>query len=641
MCGIAGMLAGSAGGIDADAVRRMTAALAARGPDGEGFFFSPLVALGHRRLAVIDVEGGKQPICSEDGQVVVVVNGELYNYRSLTAELKQRGHCFATLSDSEVLVHGYEEWGDAVLDRLEGMFAIALWDGARRRLLLARDRLGEKPLYWAMTPGGGLAFASELKALKHCPGIDTRIDPGALARYLVYEYIPAPATILKGVRKLEPGTKLIIGAASGKPTLVSYWDLPLDGTCAAANDRGRAETIAAESLLGELRRSVTERLVADVPLGVFLSGGIDSSAVAALAAQARGGDLDTFSIGFGDPSYDETAEAQRVALAIGSRHHQEHLSPGTVLELIPAVGELLDEPLGDSSIVPTYLLARFARRHVTVAVGGDGGDELFAGYPTFVAEQAAVPLFDWIPPRIGRTIAAAGRRAAAALLPVSTSYFSFDFKLKQFLKGIPYRGPRRHQAWLASLLPQEALAVLAPDVGQAAHADLFDVVDRRMASCTSTDRWDRLLYFYAKGYLADDVLMKVDRATMAVGLEARAPFLDSRVVSLACRLAPALRLRGLETKRVLRRALRGVLPAETLARKKQGFAMPIGRWLREDLAPLVAAELGMDRLCQDGLFDPPAVRRLVDDHLAGRVDNRKPLWTIIAFQLWLRAWRAS
>jgi asparagine synthase (glutamine-hydrolysing) len=609
----------------------MTRALTPRGPDGEGFHIAAPAFLGHRRLAIIDVAGGRQPLYSEDGRVALIVNGEIYNFVPLRAELERAGHRFVTRSDSEVIVHGYEEWGDGVLGRLEGMFALAVWDAGRRRLLLARDRLGEKPLYYAEA-GGGFAFASELKSLRHAPALDTRLDPASLARYLVYEFVPAPATILRGARKLEPGMQLVL--EEGRPPAVSsYWELPM---VEARSDDPRE---AASQLLAELSRSVRERLVSDVPLGVFLSGGLDSSTVAALAAREREGQLDTFSIGFDDPSFDESGPARRVAAALGTRHHEERLSAGQVLDLLPAVGRLLDEPLGDGSIVPTHLLARFARGHVTVALSGDGGDELFAGYPTFQAEKLAA-LLERLP-RGARRAARALGQAALARLPVAHTYFSLDFKLRRFLRGVELTGPTRHQAWLESFGPDEAVAALHPDLARESGGDLYDVIDRRLARCESDDRWDRLLFFYAKGYLGDGVLMKVDRATMAVGLEARAPLLDSQVVLRACSFAPSLRIRGFQTKHILRRAARGLLPPEILRRKKQGFAMPIGPWLRVELRSLLEEDLGEARLRRDGLFAPAPLRRLVDEHVAGRADHRKPLWTLLAFQRWHEAWRAG
>ncbi|HET6281532.1 MAG TPA: asparagine synthase (glutamine-hydrolyzing) [Polyangia bacterium] len=639
MCGIVGIVDGDGGRVDERALRLMTGALAARGPDGEGFHVSEGVGLGHRRLAIIDVAGGHQPLYSEDGSTALVVNGEIYNFELLRADLQGRGHRFKTRSDSEVIVHGYEQWGDGVIDRLEGMFAVALWDTARRRLLLARDRMGEKPLFWAATARGGLAFASELRALRHAPGVATSIDPNCLARYLVYEYVPAPATMWTGVHKLEPGTRLL-WQAGGAPQVERYWSLPLPPSADA--DRESSPERGAHDLLEALRRSVRQRLVSDVPLGVFLSGGLDSSTVAALAAEARGGDIDTFSIGFDDPSFDESAHARAVAQHIGSRHHEERLSATALLDVIPRLGTLLDEPIGDGSIVPTHLLARFARRHVTVALGGDGGDELFAGYPTFQAERVAALLWDKAPPVVGRA-ASMLAGVAARVLPASTGYMSPAFKLRQFMRaasaaeGGPPSPERRHQSWLGSFEPHAALAALAPELRQHVGGPLYDVVDRRMAECPAQDARDRLMWFYARGYLGDGVLTKVDRATMAVGLEARAPLLDTGVIALACRIHPSLRLHGMTTKYLLKRAVRGLLPDAIIDRKKQGFAMPVGTWLRGPLRGLLEETLSEPQLRATGLFDPQPIRRLVAEHLGGRADHRKPLWTLLAFMLWNQA----
>ena len=637
MCGIAGIVLGASGSApsvdDATAaLRRMNGALAARGPDGEGIHVDAPCLLGHRRLAIIDVAGGRQPLFGCGGKVSLVVNGEIYNFARLRTELERAGHTFATRSDSEVIVHGYEAWGDAVLDRIEGMFALALWDPRKQRLLLARDRLGEKPLYYAALPGGGVAFASELRALKFAPGLAPTIDPAGLLRYLVLEDLPAPWTILSGVRKLEPGTAIVHKrGVLGAPRV--YWDVPYVDPAVRLTDAEAAASI----LRKELERAVTERLVSDVPLGVFLSGGVDSSAVAALAARARGGDLDTFSIGFDDPTFDESGEARRVATHLGTRHHERRVSAADVQGVIAHIGALLDEPLGDGSIVPTHLLAKFAREHVTVALGGDGGDELFLGYPTFQAERVA-QTFAGLPARVRRPVLALAR-GAARLMPSKVGYMSLDFKLRQFLKGVELEGARRHQAWMASFAPVDALQALAPGLRDVAAAagDPVDIHDARLARCKSTDPWDRLQYTYLKGYLADGVLTKVDRASMAVGLEVRAPLLDREVVALAARIDPSLRLRGQTTKWIFKQAMRPLLPPETTARKKQGFAMPIGRWLRGELAWLLDEELGEARLRSEGIFDPAPIRRLVDEHRSGKADHRKPLWTLLAFQGWKRA----
>ncbi len=636
MCGIAGILSRAGERPDEAALRAMTDALIHRGPDGDGIYLDGPIALGHRRLAIIDVAGGAQPMHAAGGRITGVVNGEIYNFAALRARLEARGHNFATRSDSEVVVHGYAEWGAELLDRLDGMFALAVWDAGAGELLLARDRMGEKPLYYAER-GGSLLFASELRALLRHPAIDLEVDPDALARYLVYDYVPPPRTILCGVHKLAAGEQLIARPGSGGAPR-RYWELPLapepPGGRITELDAGAAE------LRAVLSRAVASRLVSDVPLGVFLSGGLDSSLVAVLAARARGGDLDTFSIAFDDPSYDESPWARRVARHIGARHHERRVTAGDLLDLVPRLGQLLDEPLADGSLVPTHLLARFARERVTVALGGDGSDELFGGYPTFVAEAITGRAADRLPARAARLLARAGRRLERRL-PALTDNFAPAFIAAHFLQGLGERGARRHQAWLAATDVADVAALLGPAASAAAAGDLLDHAGALAARCASPDRWDRLLAFYAGGYLADDMLPKIDRASMAVSLEVRSPMLAREVVELACRLAPPLRVRGRETKRTLRRAARGLLPDAVIDRGKHGFGMPIAGWLRGPLAEFARDTLAPARLESDGLLDGGAAARALDDHIAGRRDHRKLLWSLLAFQAWLDAARVQ
>ncbi|MES1172549.1 MAG: asparagine synthase (glutamine-hydrolyzing), partial [Bacteroidota bacterium] len=456
MCGIAGIVDPTGAAVDGELLRRMTRALAPRGPDGEGFWQAPGVGFGHRRLSVIDLSAaGTQPMGGEDGAVQVTFNGEIYNFAGLVDELSVLGHKFRSRSDTEVLVHGYEQWGERMLERIDGMFAFAIWDGRRRRLFAARDRMGKKPFYWAWIPRGGgrpplFAFGSELKALLPVPGLDRAVDDEALSRYLAFEYVPAPRAIIKGARKLDAAECLTLdlGGENGRlagPVTRRYWELPFPDAHAP-----RREEEAAEELRMLLGRAVKRRLVADVPLGVFLSGGIDSSTVVALMAAAGGhGGIKSFSIGFSDASFDETSHARAVAQRFGTDHREDRLTPQALLGILPEVMSFLDEPLADASIIPTYLLARFTRQHVTVALGGDGGDELFAGYPTFKAEKLARDYYDRLPDRVGAFGAAVARRAAG-LLPAGTDYFSLDFKVNQFLRGVSATGPRRHQRWMSS-----------------------------------------------------------------------------------------------------------------------------------------------------------------------------------------------
>jgi asparagine synthase (glutamine-hydrolysing) len=616
----------------------MTQTLSPRGPDGEGFWRAPGVALGHRRLAVIDLSpAGAQPLGNEDGSVQVVFNGEIYDFQGLRAELLARGHVFRSRCDTEVIVHGYEEWGDEVVAHLDGMFAFALWDARQRRLLAARDRMGKKPFYFSLIARAGrpplVAFASELKALVCVPGFDRRLDPQALARYLVHEYVPAPFSIFRGARKLGAGERLRItatGDAISEPRIDRYWDLRFPVQPVAVSDED-----AAEELRSLLRAAIRRRLVADVPVGIFLSGGIDSSAVAALATDLAGaGNVHTFSVGFSEASFDESGHARRVAGLLGTVHHEERLQPRTLLEVLPAVTDFLDEPFADASVVPTYLLSAFARRQVTVALGGDGGDELFAGYQTFLAEAWGRLYFDGAPRLLQQAVASLAR-----WLPAGSGYFSLDFKINQFLQGGPSHGPERHQRWLASFPPEQHASLLAPDLYHALQADHpLAQVRARAAQGPAQRAADKLLDFYLRFYLPDDINTKVDRASGAVGLEVRAPFLDTALVDFACRLPANLRLRRRSPKFVLKRALARRLPREILARKKQGFAMPVARWLRADLAPLLRDELAPAKIKGEGLFDPGQVGRLVDDHLSGRRDWRKALWTLLTFERWLGRW---
>jgi asparagine synthase (glutamine-hydrolysing) len=646
VCGIAGLLDPTGAAVDRALVRAMSQAVASRGPDGEGTFFAPGVGLGHRRLAVLDPSpAGAQPMGSEDGLVQVVFNGEIYNFADLRAELRADGHAFRSRCDTEVLLRGYEAWGDAVVDKIDGMFAFGLWDGRARRFLAARDRMGKKPFYYAQVPRPGapplFAFGSELKALRPVPGLDRRLDPEALARYLAFEHVPAPRTIVVGARKLEPGCRLVLDLGrdpDAQPVVDRYWDLPFPAA------HGPVEPAEAVELLRELlHRAVERRLVADVPLGIFLSGGLDSSSIAATAARIAGADrLRTFSVGFSDPSFDESAHARAVARHLGTDHHEERIDAARLLALLPEVEGILDEPLADASIVPTYLLARFARQQVTVALGGDGGDELFGGYPTFRAEPAA-RLFFGLPAPVRRLAT-----RAAGRLPARTDYFSLDFKVHQFLRGAPAPdapggngpdgGPRRHQRWLASFVPEELGALLTRDLHAAIGGDPLCDVDARARTGPARTPGDRLMDFYARFYLAGDVLTKVDRAAGAVGLEVRAPLLDTALVGFACALPPGLRQGPLVPKRLLKDAMRGRLPPAIVGRRKQGFGVPVAAWLRGALAPALRDELAPDKIRREGIFDPGAVGALVDDHLTGRRDRRKQLWTLFVFQRWAARW---
>jgi len=625
VCGISGFT-GSLPGIGrAEAViRAMCDAIRHRGPDDDGYYVGEGAVLGARRLSIIDVAGGHQPIGNEDGTVWVAFNGEIYNFLALRDRLERAGHRFRTRSDTEVLVHLYEDRGPDLVSELDGMFAFAIWDSPRRRLVLARDRMGKKPLHYALV-GDDLVFSSELKALLRHPAVPRALSLPALARYLAFDYVPAPHTIFTGLAKLPPGHVLVF--EDGRARLTQYWDLP------APDDDGADGAEAADRLAHLLDQATQRRLISDVPLGAFLSGGIDSSAVTALMARHLSTPVKTFSIGFDEPSFDESPYAREVAACLGTDHHEEILAPSVLLGLVERLGEILDEPLADASILPTFLLSQYTRRHVTVALSGDGGDELFAGYPTYQAHQVARRL-DWTPRPV-----LSGARALAARLPVSYGDLSLDFKIRRFLSGLGRPLPMRHTAWMGTFGVDELASLLQPDVWRAIEADDVFAEVRAYATAAGDRGWlGTLLYLDAKLYLQDGVLVKVDRASMACSLEVRSPFLDTAVVEFASRLPARQKLRGLTTKFLLKRSLRGVLPERILNRRKKGFGIPVGLWIRGPWRDLFHDMLAPDRLARQGLLNPDAVTRLLAEHLGGTHDHRKKLWNLFVLQLWHRAY---
>jgi asparagine synthase (glutamine-hydrolysing) len=622
VCGIVGnVLARADRTPDTGVLKRMNDRITHRGPDDDGLIVQGPAGLAMRRLKIIDLATGHQPMAGEEGRIWTVFNGEIYNYQALRKTLAGHGHTFATRSDTEVIVHGYEERGLASIGDLEGMFAFAIWDAPARTLVLARDRLGIKPLYYAVLPDQ-IVFASELKALVEHPAIERRLDLAALSRYLAHEYVPAPHSILRAVRKLPAGHWLTY--SDGRVKLEPYWDVHFE------RERIVGERDAVAALRAALDRSVKRHLVSDVPLGVFLSGGIDSSAVAAFAARHFPGRLKTFSIGFEDPSFDETAHARRVARALDTDHHEEILSPRAALDLIPSLPALLDEPLGDASLIPTYLLSRFTRRSVTVALSGDGGDELFAGYPTYQAHRLAGPL-ELVPRWMWRRLL----RPVVERLPVSLDNLSLDFKLKRFVAGLEFEPVDRHAAWLGSFTPAEQRELFTADaLAQMEVPPSYSAFHEMLSHAPAASGLERMLYLDLKGYLGEGVLTKVDRASMACSLEVRVPLLDHRVVELATNLPMDLKLRRLTTKYVLKRALAGVLPRDILERPKKGFGIPLGRWFRRELAPMLQDACAPDVIRRGGLFRPEAVGRLLAEHADGRRDHRKKLYTLLAFQFW-------
>ena len=629
MCGVVGIADLAQRRPDLVAIgRAMRDALAHRGPDEVGERHDGPVWLGSRRLSIIDLADGHMPMGNEDGTVWAVYNGEIYNFAALRATLEAAGHRFRTSCDTEVLVHAYEEWGPGCVERFNGMFAFAVHDVTRQRLFLARDRMGEKPLHYVWN-GGLFLFASEIKALLRHPDVARRIDPLAVSKYLAFEYVPAPHSLFAGVRKLEPGHWLLLDLVERRLEIRAYWDMPLLDDAPSY----KREEDYADELLSRLDEAVRIRLVSDVPIGVFLSGGVDSSTVAALAARHHGGPLEAFTIGFGDPTFDETAWAERAARHAGVVHHVERCDLEAVLPEIPDILGTLDEPLGDASYVPTFLLSRFARRRVTVALGGDGSDDILAGYPTFSALKL-VRYYAILPLELRQLI-----NRVAGWLPVSLSNISFDFKIKQLLRGAGVANEVMFLLWMGSFTEGEKRVLLAPDVrADIGNANAFeDVLDHIKRSNLRSDL-ERAFYLCAKLYLSDDILVKVDRASMANSLEVRSPFLDHTFVEFICRLPSRLKLHRLTTKYLLKKAVAGLLPPALVRRPKKGFGMPVGRWINGPLGPIIDAALAPERLRREGLFDPDFVATLLGEHRAEVRDNRKLLWTLFAFQTWRERW---
>jgi len=614
MCGFAG----SIGEGDKRDIHAMTARLAHRGPDDEAFYEAPehRLHLGFRRLVILDASHGRQPMHSEDGSLTVVFNGEIYNHKALREVLEARGHHFVSdHSDTEVLLHGYREWGDSLPLQLEGMFAFALWDNTSRRLFCARDRFGEKPFYYVARPGCFL-FASEICALHaHAQGGD-ELDPAGVQKYFAYGYVPAPRTIYRDTRKLQPGGALVFDAATQRIREFHYWRFAI-----TAGDEAPAHRIPAlgEELRHLLDQAVRRRLEADVPLGVFLSGGLDSTAMLALAAKARGvAGMDSFTIGFREPSYDESAHARHAAAAIGSRHHERIVDLNAARAELPALLGRLDEPFADPSLLPAYLLARFAREQVTVALSGDGGDELFGGYDPLLA-LAPASLYRHVIPQ---PLHALMRRGAEAL-PRGKGNMSLDFRLRRTLRGLSHAPALWNPVWLGPLDPAAFAACfeepLTPDA-------LFEEAVQAWETCKNPSLVDRTLEFQTNFYLPEMILAKADRASMFASLESRAPFLDRDLVAFCQRLPHGYKLRGGQRKFLLKEALRGIVPDFVLSRPKKGFGIPLTSWLGA-LTPKHMALPAAAGLCADY-----AAARW-QEFAAGREDERLFLWAHLCLSL--------
>lgn len=606
-----------------------------RGPDSEGLWMDDTVALGMRRLSIIDLHTGDQPVFSEDKSVVAMINGELYNYREVRADLEKRGHKFRTQTDVEIVPHLYQIYGDDLVDHINGMFAISLWDTAKKKLILARDRFGEKPIYYGVFDGK-LLYASEPKAILAHPSVKPELNLEALRHYLSYDYVPAPHSIYKGIYKLPAAH--ILTVENGEIKTRRYWNMSWSGSGsapykggvdAAPGGRGGSFDAATSELRDLLSDAVRMRLVADVPLGVLLSGGIDSSAVAAYSVQHATETVKTFSIGFTEDSFDESKYARQVAKHLSTDHHEEILSVAKAAELIGEIGNWLDEPLSDGSLIPTYLLSRFVKKHVTVALGGDGGDELFAGYPMYYGHKVA-KMYSSVPEFLRSGII----EPIVRRLPVSTKNLSFEYRAKRFIRSSNHDLIKRHHSWFGSFSIEEQSALLTPEVHQQTSDDIYRGAREMLELCDAKTDVERMQYLDINFYMAEDILTKVDRASMAVSLETRAPFLDPRIGQFAASIPLDYKLHGSKGKYILKKSLEGLLPHEILHRKKKGFGIPIAEWLKGRLNPLMHDLLAPERLKEQGLFNAAYVQTLIAEHEKGVASHHKQLWTLLVFQLW-------
>jgi asparagine synthase (glutamine-hydrolysing) len=600
-------------------LKRMNDAITHRGPDAEGLWRDEAagVHFGHRRLSIVDIGGGLQPMWTPDGSLGVIFNGEIYNHLDLRAELSALGHRFQTdHSDTEVLLHGYRAWGPEFVRRLNGMWSFVLYDRDQRRLFCSRDRFGKKPLYYSVR-GGTFIFASELSALRKHPLAPSQVSTRSLKKYFAYGYIPAPSTILEGVYRLPGGHSLTFDLATRDVRVEKYWDFviePFDSVPA------NPEVEWGERLVELISAAVKRRLMSDVPLGFFLSGGIDSSSVAALATRhMERSRMNTFSIGFDEASFDESRYADQVARELGTNHHSDVLSLEKARSLLPEIVRRLDEPMGDSSLLPTYLLCRHTRSQVTVALGGDGADELFAGYDPFRALRAAEYYAKLMPRPVHEAV-----RLVMGRLPVSHANMSFDFRLKRTLRGLSYPPRLWCPVWMGTLDPEEIAALFREPVDI---EDVYSEAIEQWDACKQHDLVDKVLQFYTKLYLQDDILTKVDRASMMHSLEVRAPYLDIELVDFVRRIPHQYKFRNGETKYILKKALETVLPHNILYRPKKGFGVPIGPWFREGMLEEGAAT-------DWGALDHDFVRRKFADHRAGRSDERAFLWNAWLLRQW-------
>ncbi len=633
MCGITGIIQKDRE-IDRELLKRMTSSLAHRGPDDQGVYLDRVddvfIGFGQSRLSIIDLSNaGHQPMSNINEDIVITFNGEIYNFLEIKEELIKKGYKFKSNTDTEVIINGYKEYGSIIFSKLNGMFALAIWDKKNKKLILSRDRYGQKPLYYYHKENL-IVFASELKTLLIHPEIKNDISLKSLSKYFSYEFVPNPDSMIEGIKKVIPGHYYVIDCSKNIFSLKKnkYWDIDFNKYRDSIS--GMSEKEIGDEVLSKLKKSIERRLMSDVPLGVFLSGGIDSSAIVGLLSEITDiKKVKTFSIGFKEDTFDESKYARQVAKYFGTEHREKILTSSMMLDILPDVLNKLDEPMADASIIPTYLLSKFTREHVTVALGGDAGDELFAGYDPFVAHRHA-NYYEKVPVAIHNVI-----KYFADKLPVSSTNMSFDFKVKHFLKGV-YNSPSiRNQVWLGAFSKEGQNSLFTENVNnKLLNDDPLQNIHRFKSEHDFSNWIDEICFMYQKFYLSDGILVKMDRASMMNSLEARTPFLDYEFAEFVNSIPANLKLKGNVRKYILKKALESKLPNNILYRKKKGFGIPLTSWIKEDLRDEISSVLSSSNLENEGFFNTSTVNSLLDEHFRGVKDNRKQIWSLYVFEKW-------
>lgn len=629
MCGICGnFYFNTVKRVETSTITRMCEAIIHRGPDDKGTYVNRNIGMGARRLSIIDLEGGHQPIHNEDSRKWVVQNGEIYNFQELRDALKQKGHEFYTKSDTEVILHAYEEYGEKCVERFDGMFAFAIWDADKEQLFLARDRMGKKPLHYLIL-NDQFIFSSEIKSILQHPDFKKEIEYEPIKNYLLYGYVPAPDSIFKGIKKLPPTHTLTIDK-SGDTKIRNYWNMDFRSKVSCDEEK------IIDTIAQSLKEAVRKRLVSDVPLGVFLSGGVDSSLVLAMMCELLPpAGISAFSIGFDEAEYDESKYAKSVADCMGVNHFLEILPPEKVLRDLPKIIQMLDEPITDPSIIPTYMLSNFTKKYVTVALSGDGGDELFGGYPKYYAHKFSNLYDSLFPSLLRKNIDRILYRSREVPQKIISD------KIKRFLIGLSYPSEIRNHAWISPFFPNEIDSLLTEKIKKSLSNAYFSEVEEHAAMFRGEEMIDKMIYLDTKLTLADLYLVKVDRASMACSLEVRSPFLDRQMVELAASIPSKLKVKRITTKYILKRVAERYLPKQIIYRKKMGFGMPLSKWLRGELKPLVLENLSEERIEKEGFFNYPVIEELLNEHFEGKKDNSSRIWNLLVFQIWLKKWGAQ